>query len=267
MDQIVHTLTKAGLEHSSAVIYRILVEHGEQTVPQVLTYTSLSRASVYEALSELLSHDYVSYRKEGRIAYYKPEHPQQLFELFEQKKRELSLLEGEMNETIRSLTGTFNLSLNKPGVRFFDGVEGMKEVLRDSLLHNEEKRFYSLANLSDWSRGEMATFNKEWYAPKRNELGIKLIGLVTDHPASIDFLRNYKATDISEVLILEHKKFPFSGELMMYDNKVAFVSLNEDAPIGLIIEDPHIAKSLKSAFKFMWTLGKKHYEHPQPTWK
>ena len=124
MPSIQETLETAGLEPIVAEIYLILVENGELTVPKVLEHTDLSRASIYDALAELLAKEYVEYRKEGRNAFYRPVHPNKLFGLIEDKKREVALLEGEMGETVSSLVGAYNLANNKPGVQYFEGDEG-----------------------------------------------------------------------------------------------------------------------------------------------
>src|SRR3990167_3866587 len=111
------TLIAAGMEPVVAEIYLVLIQNGELTVPQILEKTTLSRASVYDALTLLVAQDYVGYRKQGMHAFYKPGHPNKLFELIEQKKRDVALLEGEVKETVSSLIGTYNLTQHRPGVR------------------------------------------------------------------------------------------------------------------------------------------------------
>lgn len=260
------TLLKTGMEPTTAEIYLTLVENGEMTVPGLLEKVPLSRATVYEALPTLLAEGFVEYRKEGRVAYYKPNHPTKLFTLMEEKKREVVLLEGEFKNMVQSLAGMFNLSNNQPGVRLFEGIDGIQEMLEDTFTHNEQKKLYTFTDLSAYAK-YLGDWNKTYYAPKRKELGIELKGLVLDNTEALEFLRGYTASELTEVLFIDHKIFPFGTEINIYEDHVSFISFAKDLPMGVLIENKEIAQTLKSIFEFAWGLAKEYYQHPQPTWK
>src|SRR3989339_1643167 len=131
------TLHQFGFTDSEADIYLALNTRGEMDVPSLAKELGLSRTAIYDVLNTLLAKGYIDYRKQGRNAYYKAGHPNKLAGLLEEKKRETALLAGDMEETIRQLTGSFNLAQNKPGVRFFEGEEGLREAALDSLKTKE----------------------------------------------------------------------------------------------------------------------------------
>lgn len=244
---IVDTLIKAGFEPIVADIYLILINNGELSVPEILEHTTLSRASVYEALPELLAGGYIEYRKEGRQAFYKPAHPNQLASLVEQKKRDVALLDGEMGETIRALVGSYNLSSNKPGVRFFEGEEGFRDVLFDSLTSSEPIR--TIADI-EAAHTFAPAINQE-YTKKRELAGIHNKILVLDTPFSKTFATNTK-TKLVESKFLSPTLEHFHTSTQIYDNKVVYMTLRENNMISVVIEDPDIYQMNKSMFDYLW---------------
>jgi len=246
MPTIQDSLINAGFEPSTAEIYVILAQNGELSVPQILAKTQLSRAGVYDALNILLAGEYLEYRKEGRSAFYKPVHPNKLYGLSEQKKRETALLEDEMRATIGSLIGSYNLSQNKPGVRFFEGEEGIKEVTFDSL----EAKDGILTYLDvEATQKQIAEMNKE-YVKKRVEKNILKKMIVPDTLATRERYKNY--SPLLEVRLMPPSVKPFKTIVQIYNKKVSFSTLNEKKMIGVIIEDEQISELHRSIFEFVW---------------
>ena len=243
------TLIAAGMEPVVAEIYLVLIQPGELTVPQILDNMALSRASVYDALTLLVAQDYVGYRKQGRHAFYKPGHPNKLFELIEQKKRETALLEGEVKETVRSLTGAYNLASNKPGVRFFEGIDGIKEVLWDSL--DTKGEIYTMGDLEHFIK-YLGPIN-ETYIAERKKRQIKKKAVTVDSPFSRKFLSNYDNT-LTETRLVKDIPGLFSHTIIeLYDDRVSYTTFTSESLTGLIIQDKHIYDYQKSIFDYLWT--------------
>ncbi len=246
MNTIQDSLTKAGLEPSVAKIYTILVENNELPVGEIITKSELSRAGAYDALNLLLAQGYVEYRKEGRNAYYKALHPNKLFALIEQKKRDGVLFEQEMNETIRSLVGAYNLANNRPGVRFFEGEEGIRKVTFDSLEAKDEILTYLDV---DATQKYIPELNKE-YVAERVKLGIKKRQIAPD--TSFTRERYKKYSPLLEVRLMPANIKPFKTIVQIYNKKVSFTTLNEQKKIGILIEDEQISELHRSIFEFVW---------------
>lgn len=249
------TLVAAGLEPVVAEIYLILIQNGELTVPKILENTSLSRASVYDALTLLVAQNYVEYRKQGRNAFYKPGHPNKLFELIEQKKRDVALLEGEVKETIQELTGTFNLALSKPGVRFFQGIEGIKEVLWDSL--DAQGDVYTMGDLENFIK-HSKSLNDEYVAEKKKRAEKKGVPLkqkkaiTIDSPFNRSFLSSYDNRLTNTRLLKNWPNFSGATLIEIYDDRVSYTTFTDESLIGLIIQDKHIYNYQKSIFEYLW---------------
>ncbi|MBI4993188.1 MAG: hypothetical protein HZC26_03590 [Candidatus Magasanikbacteria bacterium] len=246
MSTIQDTLANAGFEPSVAKIYTILIENNELPVGEIIKRSELSRAGVYDALNLLLAQEFVEYRKECRNAFYRALHPNKLYGLIEQKKRDEALLEQEMNETIRALTGSYNLANNKPGVRFFEGEEGIREVTFNSLEAKDEILTYLDVEATQKYIAEM---NKE-YVAKRVEKNIKKRMIVPDTQATRERYKNY--SPMLEVRLMPPNIKPFKTITQIYNKKVSFTTLNEQKKIGVIIEDEQISGLHRSIFEFVW---------------
>lgn len=224
-----------------------MMNHGEMTVPALTKETGLSRATIYEVLPELMAGNYIDYRKEGRNAYYKPTHPQALFALVEQKKRETALLEKEMDETIKSLSGMYNLALKKPGVRFFEGEEGFKQALADSLTATEE--IYTIVEVD--AVNTYANDINQAYVKERKAKGINKKLLIVNTPTAQEYMRAV-GIDNTDTRFLPVDMKAFHTGMFVYDNKVSYFTLRKDNIVAMIIEDKDIYTMHRNMFAYLW---------------
>ena len=191
---------------------------------------------IYEVLPELLAGGYVEYRKDGKVAYYKPVHPGKLLDLVNQKKRDVALLEDEMRTTIQSLAGKFNLAFNRPGVKFFEGVEGLKEIYRDTL--REQKPIYAIL-----SPAAIEPSLKEWldnvYVKERVAKKIEA-QVIASSSSETECYHRHDTESLRETIVVPQSKFPIDMEIDLYGtNQIAFISLAKGI-IGVIGKPGHV---------------------------
>jgi len=253
MSSIQETLISAGLEPSTAQIYVILAENGELPVSEIIQKSQLSRAGAYDALNILMAQEFIEYRKEGRNVFYKAKHPDKLFGLIEEKKRETALFEQEMNESIRSLVGSFNLANNKPGVRFFEGEEGIKEALFDSL-HSTEP----ILTFMDMHSMEavIGKINEE-YVQERTKKNISKKIIITTSPEAEIYLEKNKNNSLTQIAILPKDVLPFKTGFQIYNNKIVYFTHRQENLLAIMIQDPDIYQMNKSIFEYIWKLNYK----------
>ena len=254
MSSIQDTLVKSGLDSSTAEIYLILAKFGEIRVPDILTKTDLSRATVYDSLTQLLAEGYLEYRKAGREAFYKIAHPGKLSKLMKDKKHSLNLLEGEFEKAIQQLTGAFNIFSHKPGVRFFEGLEGLKQIYNDVL--SEKTDVNGIASL-DPIHPDLLDWLDAYYVPERVKLGIRSKLIVP----STTWIKQYAERglkELREIAIVVPEEYPIDIELMVYGkDKIAIISFGLSESVGMIIQSAAIHKSMDSFFRLAWLQAKK----------
>jgi len=170
-----------------------------------------------------------------------------LEELFEEREKTIKQDKKSFESSLPELISAYNLASNKPGVRFFEGSEGFKTVLFDTLKSRTE--IYTFVDSeSVRHQKEMKIINEE-YVKKRKKTGIKK-KLIVPETAKKYFPK--LKTDFTEIRFLKEKFYPFQSSLQIYANKVSFQTLDEENSISILIEDKNIYKMHKLLFEYIW---------------
>ena len=137
----------------------------------------------------------------------------------------------------------------KPGVQFYEGKDGVWEVLMDSITATEEILTY--ADLNAISK-YIPDLNAE-YSVLREDKHIKTRGLVIDSPEARKFISSYTGdTTTTKLITSTQKVVPFQTIMKIYDQKVSYITLTDDYLVGVIITDQYIANTHKYLFESMW---------------
>lgn len=239
---LTETLIQAGLEPAAAALYIALVENGEQGVSQLMATTGLSRAGAYDALNLLVAREYVEYRKEGRNAWYKAAHPNKLLSLVEEQQRSTALLAKEMESTINQLTGAFNLGNAKPGVRFFEGKEGLKQALWDSL--GTKSTIYTMSK-ANYTTPFAQEVNQAYVAERLRRKVKKKIILFGNTTGSLP-------NELTEVKKISQTSLAQDIAVEVYDDTVSYLTVTDETAVAFLIKNPAIAAYHRAVFESMW---------------
>jgi hypothetical protein len=179
-----------------------------------------------------------------------PVHPSKLLNLFDNKKRELDILEKEVASTVESLTASYNITNKKPGVRFYVGEEMAEKIFLENLQAKEP--VYSITNREDFETYGLELLEK--YITAREKSNIYERVIVTDSPKGRE-LAEYAKTDSSiDVKILPPSENTFSAGMDMYDGKIVYGTLKSKEVITVVIEDPEFCKMQRKMFEVLWDL-------------
>ena len=250
-------IVATGISKEQAVVYEVLLRLGESpasTIAKAIPRgTTLSRPLVYKVLEELIGLDLVSKSDEtGKIATFTPKHPVAITTVIEEQKERIERVKKQFLATSGKLSSLFNLSVGKPGVQFYEGEDGVWEVLLDSLTASEEILTY--ADLEAIAK-YIPDLNAE-YSVMREDYGIKKRGLVIDSPEARQFLNTYDSTVTGTKLITAKEGVAdFQTIVQIYDNKVSYITLTDEYLVGIIITDHFIANTHKYLFESLWELS------------
>jgi len=248
-------ITNTGLSKELAVVYEVLLKLGESpasTIAKTIPNTSpLSRPLVYKVLEELITLDLAEkHAPKGKVATFVPKHPIALSKAIDKQKEKIELAKKQFLPTSGKLSSLFNLMSGKPGVQFYEGEDGVWEVLMDSLTATEEIRTYADLEAID---AYIPAINAE-YSTLREERKIKKRGLIVDSPKARDFLKSYTGNVTLTKLVKSSESVQFQTVMQLYDNKVSYITLTEKYLVGIIITDEYIAKTHKYLFDSLWEL-------------
>jgi len=237
-------LQDAGLNETEAKIYLAALELGQTTVSRIARKSGIKRTTVYLSLENLMKKGLMSSVKIDGKAHYFAEDPRNLERLMEERKQRIARL-------VPQLLAFTNLIDKKPQIRYFDGTEGMKEVIKDALSYpgQEVLTFFSESYLENFGD----EFFAEIYRPERLKRKISTRAILPDN----EEMRNL-AQDDEKVLrrtkLIDSNLFKIKFEMMIYGNeRVNIVSFKEN--FALIIDSPEINESFKSIFETIWALA------------
>lgn len=248
-------LVNLGLTQSQAEVLVFLIENGEDKASSIARKLKRPRGAVYKVLDELIEMGFVKrVDKRNMVSLYYPEHPSKLEKLAEAREKELEKNKKALEGFLPDLVSSYNLSQNKPGVRFFEGKEGIEKVLWDTLRSKTE--VYTFTD-SEAVRNNLKELNEK-YVRERRKAGIvkKIIAPETAR-------KYYKEVkdELTEVRFLKESDYPFKTGMQIYDGKISYQTLGEDNKIGVLIEDKHIYTMHKMFFEYIWkTLEKNKKE-------
>lgn len=146
-------------------------------------------------------------------------------------------LEGEINQDI-------------PKVKFYDGKEGLKNILNERLNINAKdvRLFSSLGTVKNlFSHDEILLYRKE-----RALKGVYYKGIY-NYSNKLDFV----TPEMAERKLIPQTKFPFYSDIAVYKDKVSICSL-KDPVWGVILESQAVADTFRSIFELAYEGAEKY---------
>ena len=229
--------------------------NGEKKASDISKNTKLGRGLVYKALEELQDIKLVIKNdKPDQVSIFIAEHPLNIKKVFEEKEKNLENQKKELEKdkeilerSLPDLISAYNLSYHKPGVRYYEGVDGIKEVLFDTL--NSKTEIYTFVDVESVEKN-LKEINAE-YAKKRERLGIKKKIITADTDENRKFFMNYDKA-ITEIRYLKKEFYPFQSGMQIYDGKISYQVLEENRKVAVLIEDKNIYQMQKLFFEYIW---------------
>ena len=242
-------LKQLGLLEKEAKVYLASLELGEATVLELAKKSALNRTTVYVEIEKLGQRGLVSSIEKGKKRYFSPIHPENLLSLIiEKQKRDLEEKTELFQKILPDLTAIHNLAPNKPGIQFFEGIEGLK-LIREMLLADKYKEISQFVNLEAVYKilPEDRLFRKKLEEKfKKEQVFSKLIYTASSPiiTAPQEKLDQYKFIPINQIS-------PFYTEINVYGHKTIFGTFKEKITT-LIVEDKEIANTAKIMFDLIW---------------
>lgn len=246
MKQLSHKLQKLGLSEKEADVYLATLESAFGiSIANIAKKTNIKRSTVYLALEELKRRGLISISRQGGHHVYMAEDPR----VFEEKIKEQSLYLRELLPELLSVT---NVLARKPQIRFYEGLEGIKDVYRDTLSYNKSE-------ILAWATGDINEELSKWlnanYLPARIAARIPARVLAVD-TSSLRELAGDNIASLRNLRLITKNTAPFSVEVNLYGGrKMALVSFREE--FGVIIESKEIFETFKAIFEGAWDANEK----------
>ncbi len=239
------SLIQAGLTADEALIYEYLVKNGRQTAGRMSLATPLKRGLVYKILEQLTASGLViKHDAPGKVAVFEPAHPLKLKELAEKKEEDAKNAQAALAGVMERLTMEYNLLSDRPGVKFYQGTEGIIHIY-DALLEQGA----AIDSFED--KGEMIKLIPAYAASyPRQRVKRNMFNRVIaprDNP-----INQSDAVMLRETRFVSTERFPFRMDIKISGRYVSLITFQKENPVGVLIDNPEIADNFRLLFDLVW---------------
>lgn len=240
-------LRKFGLSDKEARVYLSSLQLGKSPVQEIARQARVNRATTYIIIDSLTKKGLMTSFDQGKKTYFTAESPERLLSQIRVMEQELREKEREFSRYLPDLMGLYESADNKPKVKYYEGVEGLKAV-QEEYLKVKSKKIYNISNIDDFF-GTIPTVLND-YVPRRIKKGIssKLIYISKIGPnEKIETNPN----ELRESRFIPFEEVPFEADITIFDDKISLESFDGKI-VAVLIESKVIAKSMKAIFDYLW---------------
>ena len=133
-------LEQFGLTEKQAKVYLATLELGSGTVNQIADKSNVARPTCYDVLESLKSKGIASTFIKTKTRYFSVEEPDKIVKLAENRAENLK-------SALPELEAIYGMARNRPKVRFYQGKDGMKQILQEII--NDKKDILSISSADD----------------------------------------------------------------------------------------------------------------------
>ena len=248
-------LKEIGLSDKEATMYVTLLRYGTQPISILAKRANFNRGTSYVILHSLLSKGLTTQSTKAKIQYFSPLQPSRLIQYLEHRERELQSQKDKVHSMMSQLIAITNPLSSTPKIQFFDGPEGARLVMEDTLNSHEKTlcSFLSIADVIDFVGLEFFSA----YTTQRVRSGYTLNAIRTLEKDRKAFATDARAeryvTSKKEKREVRHasEDLAFPITMYMYDHKLAIISSKEEN-FALLIESKELAEMQKKLFSLLW---------------
>lgn len=249
----IHIIERAGLTEPQAKTYLALLRNGTLTPTKISAITGETRTNTYALLDKLNELKLVEKVEKGKTASYMALPPSNLELLAEKRRRAAINDEQNIKNNISVLTDIFYAHSSIPGAKTYIGVEGVKEILKDTL-RTAPDRIYLIRTSADTVHDDFILR----YRDARLKKNIHTFALTPD----FDYARR-NALEKDEKYLMHRVMMPRDAykapiEIDIYGDKVAFIDYSDNAT-STVITSPAIANAMRELFGIMYRHWAEHY--------
>lgn len=241
-----------GLSDKEVKVYLALLDLGPSTMTDIARAANINRTTGYPILEALAKVGLVIFISDTKIQKFSAENPERAISLLEEKLHQDQENLKKAHALLPELLSVYNLK-QRPKVRYYEGVERIREAFDDTLTAKDEILAYAVGTDMFDAMGE--DFFKKYFK-KRTEKKIKVRVIAPDDSDSRAVVKN-DTNELRESILLPNDKFYFSVETNIYNDKILMVSWREK--FAVIIESKEMASAQKKIFELSW-LGAKQFQ-------
>ena len=236
-----------GLGPRELSIYRALLALGPSSIRTIADRSGINRGTTYESLKQMQVQGIVTYLPKGKRRIFTAREPEVLLDLAEERRKRLDSAVDELKKRLIPELHQLTPDFSAANVQWFEGDDGIEQVLRDILARVGE------ANDPVYSVFSSKPIRKHLYRPFPNftaqrvarEIKVKVIA-IGDGGESADY---------SERKWIKTEGPVDAAYIAIYPPRVAIISLaSENYPTAVVIDSKEVAAAQQIIFDTLWRL-------------
>lgn len=235
-------LARLGIEGADARFYLAALELGQAPVRQIAQRAGVSRTGGYDIMARLVRRGLLCRGdggpRKGHVVL--AEDPVRLARMLEEQQRALAAVLPE-------LRSRYSRSTVRPRVRFYEGLEGIKTVLNDTLACRS-RQLLGILSMGDLFAAPGRRFMED-YVRRRIRAGVSL-KVLRSRAKDVGGVWPTRAADLRE---LRYTPAPlvFTMTTYVYDETVSIISSRREN-FGMTIESAEFAELQRNLFMVLW---------------
>lgn len=242
--ELTASLKEFGLSDNEVKIYLALIKTGETTAQSIAKNADIPRTTAYHLLEGLIQKGLVSFIVKESKKYFQATNPKKLVNILDEKKK-------LMQEIIPQLMDISNTIKEKPKVMVYEGVKGIRAVLKDIL--EEKKIIYHVGEIISMQKVFAHAFPQFITERIKRKIMIKIIGK-KEEELHKELIKNAKK-EFREFVFVP-KEYKFKASIFIYAKKVIIFNIIKEPYYAIVIENEDFYETQKNMFEMMWDLGK-----------
>jgi sugar-specific transcriptional regulator TrmB len=251
MDKIKKQLESLGFSDKEITIYLTCLNNKDGLfVAEITKQTSIKRSTVNIVLERLIKKGLISYHEFGRRKKYTAENPKHIMDSFR-----------EIIDAVENKLPAISSKIEKASsakIRLYKGNDSVIKMFNDIFLtirmsDNTNKEMLSISAIDQMNVAVNNSQSK--VEKKRLKERINLRILTTKGPLAEKIKGNDSSKTLRETRFFNDKKKQFNISFNIYADSVSIFDL-KDEPVGVIIEDDNLAKSMRILFEIIWENSK-----------
>ncbi len=232
-----------GFSEKEIKVYTTLLGLKQASVRQLAMASGINRGTTYDILKSLMKEGLTSYFHKEKKQYFVAENPDAITAVIERRQNKLDDLKKEAGQIIPMLKAIYEMSDEKPVVKYYEGRRGIRIILNDVLetTGSNGKEYYVYS--AEHTRARLYE-QYEQYSVERVKLGIKVKVIALGEGGELRGLDERKWINVQD---------PASTYTIIYGGKIAYLTLDAHKELaGVILENQGIYATQKIVFEALW---------------
>lgn len=237
---IIEFLEFFGLSGKEQGIYLAALELGESLQAPLAEQAGVKRTTLRELLPDMIARGVLEQVVKGKRKLIVAKDPRLLIDGLQSKLQ-------QAQSVLPELLALQNTLPNKPQVRFYEGVAGVKQVYEQTLKLGQT--IYSFVEI-EAIHPEIQKWLSGDYSRERKSRKIRALNIVntSDKVSTI-----MPADEWRENKFVNSKIFPFRMEVLVFGDYVGFIHFRQtDIPTAILIQSQAAAVTIRSIHQLFW---------------